>query len=378
MALHGLDYKLCRCVYYHVPIWYMVLHLHSILDNEKAPEAKAPEAIPERKIRNRKDVSVNIIHHFDYQHSFTMVPNQILRDSRLSWGARGLMAFIVNQKPGHSLSRDELVTASPMGRKGLKTLIDELREFGYLEISQSRECGKFGASIMVAKLPSVSHSEPLTGLPSTVAPSTVSEHTPLNTKVINNTNLPPIVPRDTEVAQVTEPLRADALTDCDELGTDSILEIKPDTRQHWRKATEVVQTSNANAPQKPQNAPLSDFEVFWALVPRRVGKKVAERAWRAVERRGESQDAIEGMRAYAAAFAQSGTDMKYVPHPSTWLNRRGWEDDLGAVFPSRKPQMTEWEQKAAQMGYDLPALKNAPQIAAQRFEENRMEITQWN
>ena len=307
-----------------------------------------------------------------------MIPNQILRDSRLSWGARGLMAFIVNQKPGYSLSRDELVTASPMGRKGLKTLIDELRKFGYLEISQSRECGKFGASIMVAKLPSVSHSEPLTGLPSTVAPSTVSEHTPLNTKVINNTNLPPIVPRDVEVAHVTEPLRAGALTDCDELGTDSILEIKPDTQQHWRKATEVVQVSNANTPQKPQNAHLSDFEAFWALVPRRVGKKAAERAWRAVERRGESIEAIEGMREYAVAFEQSGTELKYVPHPSTWLNRRGWEDDLQAVFPSQKPQVTEWEQKAAQMGYDLSALKNAPQIAAQRFEENRKEITQWN
>lgn len=321
---------------------------------------------------------MNIIHHFDYQHSFTMIPNQILRDSRLSWGARGLMAFIVSQKPGYSLSRDELVAVSPMGRKGLKTLIDELREFGYLEISQSRECGKFGASIMVAKLPSVSHSEPLTGLPSTVAPSTVSEHTPLNTKVINNTNLPPIVPRDVEVAQVTEPLRADALADYDDLGTEAIVKIEPDTRQHWRKSNQVVQVSNANTSQKPQNAPPSDFESFWALVPRRVGKKAAERAWRTVERRGESSEAIEGMRAYAQAFAQSGTELKYVPHPSTWLNRRGWEDDLEAVFPSQEPQMTEWEQKATQMGYDLSALKNAPQIAAQHFEENRKEITQWN
>lgn len=321
---------------------------------------------------------MNIIHHFDYQHTFTMVPNQILRDSRLSWGARGLMGFIVSQRAGYSISREELIAASPMGRDGLKSLLDELCGFGYLEISQTREGGKFGASVMIAKLPTVSHSEPLTGLPLTAAPSTENPLTPLNTKVINNTNLPPIVPHDAEVAQVTEPLRADALAVCDELGTDSILEIKPDTQQHWRKATEVVQVSNANTPQKPQNAPLSGFDMFWALVPRRVGKKAAERAWRAVERRGESLEAIEGMRAYAAAFARSDTELKYVPHPSTWLNRRGWEDDLEAVFPSQKPQMTEWEQKATQMGYDLSALKNAPQIAAQRFEENRKEITQWN
>lgn len=321
---------------------------------------------------------MNIIHHFDYQHSFTMVPNQILRDSRLSWGARGLMAFIVSQKPGYSLSRQELIAASPIGRDGLKSLIDELREFGYLEISQSRKGGKFGASVMTTKLPTVSHSEPLTGLPLTAAPSTENPLTPLNTKVINNTNLPPIVPRDAEVAQVTEPLRADALADYDDLGTEAIVKIEHDTQQHWRKAGEVVQVSNANTSQKPQNAPLSDFDTFWALVPRRVGKKAAERVWRAVERRGESQDAIDGMRAYAAAFAQSGTELKYVPHPSTWLNRRGWEDDPEAVFPSQNPQMTEWEQKAAQMGCDLSALKSAQQIAAQRFEENRKEITQWN
>lgn len=321
---------------------------------------------------------MNIIHHFDYQHSFTMIPNQILRDSRLSWGARGLMSFIVSQCAGYSISREELIAASPMGRDGLKSLLDELRGFGYLEISQAREGGKFGASIMIAKLPTVSHSEPLTGLPLTAAPSTENPLTPLNTKVINNTNLPPIVPRNAEVAQVTEPLRADALADYDDLGTEAIVKIEPDTQQHWRKAGEVVQVSNASTHQKPQNAPLSDFDAFWALVPRRVGKKAAERAWRAIERRGESQEVIEGMRAYAAAFAQSGTELKYVPHPSTWLNRRGWEDDIMAVFPSQKPQATEWEQKAAQMGYDLSAIKNAPQIAAQRFEENRKEITQWN
>lgn len=321
---------------------------------------------------------MNIIHHFEFQHSFTMIPNQILRDSRLSWGARGLMAFIVSQKPGYSLSRAELVEMSPVGRDGLKSLLNELQNFGYLEISQSRNGGKFGASVMIAKLPTVSHSEPLTGLSSTVSPLTENPLTPLNTKVINNTNLPPIVPHDVEVVSVTEPLRADALADYDDLGTEAILKIEPDTRQHWRKADEVVQVSNANTHQKPSNAPLSDFETFWALVPRRVGKKAAERAWRAVERRGEALEAIEGMQAYAAAFAQSGTELKYVPHPSTWLNRRGWEDDLEAVFPSQKPQKTEWEQKAAQMGYDLSALKNAPQIAAQRFEEKRKEITQWN
>ena len=316
---------------------------------------------------------MNIIHHFDYQHSFTMVPNQIVEDNRLSWGARGLALRILGMRQGVKISESALLDSAPSGRDALRTLIRELESIGYLKRTRERNSnGTLGGSCYVM------HLAPMTDFPTQAEPTQVFPLTPYNTKVINNTNLPPIVPRNAEVAQVTEPLRADALTVCDELGTDSILEIKPDTQQHWRKSNQVVQVSNANTSQKPQNAPLSDFEVFWALVPRRVGKKAAERAWRAVECRGESFEAIEGMRAYAAAFAQSGTELKYVPHPSTWLNRRGWEDDLGAVFPPQRPQMTEWEQKAAQMGLRLSALKNSPQIDAQRFEENRKEITQWN
>lgn len=316
---------------------------------------------------------MNIIHHFDYQHSFTMVPNQIVEDNRLSWGARGLALRILGMRQGVKISESVLLDSAPSGRDALRTLIRELESIGYLKRTRERNSnGTLGGSCYVM------HLAPMTDLPTQAEPTQVFPLTPYNTKVINNTNLPPIVPRNAEVAQVTEPLRADALTDYDELGTEAIVKIKPDTQQHWRKADKVVQVSNANTSQKPQNAPLSDFDTFWALAPRRVGKKAAERAWRAVERRGESSEAIEGMRAYAAAFAQSGTELKYVPHPSTWLNRRGWEDDLQAVFPSQKPQVTEWEQKAAQMGYDLSALKNAPQIDAQRFEENRKEITQWS
>ncbi len=316
---------------------------------------------------------MNIIHHFDYQHSFTMVPNQIVEDYRLSWGARGLALRILGMRQGVKISESALLDSAPSGRDALRTLIRELESIGYLERTRERNSnGTLGGSCYVM------HLAPMTDFPTQAEPTQVFQLTPLNTKVNNNNNLPPIVPHGDDVACATEPLRADALADYDELGTEALVRIKPDTQQHWRKANNVVQVSNANTSQKPQNAHLSDFDAFWALVPRRVGKKAAERAWRAVERRGESQEAIDGMRAYAQAFAQSGTELKYVPHPSTWLNRRGWEDDLGAVFPSQGQQMTEWEQKATQMGYNLSALKNATQIAAQRFEENRKEITQWN
>lgn len=302
-----------------------------------------------------------------------MVPNQIVEDYRLSWGARGLALRILGMRQGVKISESTLLESAPSGRDALRTLIRELESVGYLKRTRERRSdGTLGGSCYVM------HLAPMTDYPTQVEPTQVFPPTPYNTISNINTINPPIVPHSDEVAHITEPLRADALADYDELGTESLIKPEPGNQQNLEKTNPIVHASNTNAAQEPQNAPVSDFDTFWALVPRRVGKRSAERAWRAVERRGESLEAIDGMRAYAQAYAQSGVDLKYIPHPSTWLNRRGWEDDLAAVFPSQRPQMTEWEQKATQMGYDLSGIKNTQQIAAQRRATDREAITQWS
>lgn len=316
---------------------------------------------------------MNIVHDFNIQSRFTMIPNQIVEDSRLSWGARGLALRILGMRQGVKISESALLESAPSGRDALRTLIRELESVGYLKRARERRSdGTLGGSCYVM------HLAPMTEYPTQVEPTQVSPPSPYNTISYINTTSPPIVPHPDEVAHITEPLRADALAEYDELGTESLIKPEPSAQQNLQKTNLIVQTSSANTDQKPQGAPVSDFDTFWALVPRRVGKRAAERAWRTVERRGESLEAIDGMRAYAQAYAQSGVDLKYIPHPSTWLNRRGWEDDLAAVFPSQRPQVTEWEQKANQMGYDLSALKNTPQIAAQCRAMNQEAITQWS
>lgn len=83
-------------------------------------------------------------------------------------------------------------------------------------------------------------------------------------------------------------------------------------------------------PQPPANGP-PDFDRFWAAYPRKEAKKDARKVWDklrpdpalvarildAVERRKRSDDWLrEGGR--------------FIPHPSTWLNGRRWEDETAA------------------------------------------------
>lgn len=67
------------------------------------------------------------------------------------------------------------------------------------------------------------------------------------------------------------------------------------------------------------------FAAFWAVVPRRVGKGAAEKAWQAATAKAQPEAIIDAMRLYAKS--REGQDEKYTCHPATWLNQRRWEDD---------------------------------------------------
>ncbi|WP_404943622.1 hypothetical protein R1Y13_13520 [Pseudomonas sp. NY8938] len=85
------------------------------------------------------------------------------------------------------------------------------------------------------------------------------------------------------------------------------------------------------------------FDRFWALYPRKVGKAGAEKVWKKLK---VTADLFDRMAASLAAWAVS-TDWtkdggQYIPHASTWLNGKRWEDELpqpagAAPFASRRP-----------------------------------------
>lgn len=70
------------------------------------------------------------------------------------------------------------------------------------------------------------------------------------------------------------------------------------------------------------------FTEFWQLYPRKVGKGTAEKAWVKI-----SPDAELTATILKAIGAQCATEQwlkdggKFIPHPTTWLNRKGWLDE---------------------------------------------------
>lgn len=89
--------------------------------------------------------------------------------------------------------------------------------------------------------------------------------------------------------------------------------------------------------QKPYKSPLPPegevwWEEFWNTYPRKVAKPDALRAFaKALERAASFEAIMAGLRRHLPC--EQWKDQTKIPHPATWLNRDGWNDEV-AVPPA--------------------------------------------
>lgn len=68
-----------------------------------------------------------------------------------------------------------------------------------------------------------------------------------------------------------------------------------------------------------------DFSEFWRAYPRRVAKQAALKAWQKMNTE-EKREAISVLPAHRLNW--NGKEVEFLPHASTWLHGRRWEDEL--------------------------------------------------
>ena len=96
------------------------------------------------------------------------------------------------------------------------------------------------------------------------------------------------------------------------------------------------------------------FNAFWEQTWRRGNKKAAFAAWEAIEDEDMNAIVVAAGR-WKVAFARR--EGGYVPHVSTWLNARGWEDDLDAELAKAKGDERQVGKTAPKPTVDQEAAK---------------------
>lgn len=134
-------------------------------------------------MRNRNE-SNTIIRTNKRENPYVMIDKYGLNDERLSWKAKGLLAYLLSKPDDWQVYERDIIKRSTDGRDAVRTALRELEACGYLSRRQIRsESGSFGhMEYVVYERPfieentadgkSVHGSEPQTENPSTVNPIT--------------------------------------------------------------------------------------------------------------------------------------------------------------------------------------------------------------
>jgi hypothetical protein len=121
--------------------------------------------------------------HHSFDDHFTQIPNDWVRDSRLSLKARGLLAMLMSHRQGWSLSIASIANNSQEGKDAIRSAITELEELGYLSRDQINENGRFGEAVWITQDPA---DLPSSGFPPSDNPPTKNNN--LKEEQVKNTN----------------------------------------------------------------------------------------------------------------------------------------------------------------------------------------------
>jgi hypothetical protein len=110
--------------------------------------------------------------------NFTIISNNWLRDERLTFKARGLLAYIESHEVKWKINVSWLVAHSVEGKEAIRSAIAELELLGYLKREQENQGGRFGEVTYTTQ-------EPVTDLPLPENP--LAENPPLKKTINKNT-----------------------------------------------------------------------------------------------------------------------------------------------------------------------------------------------
>lgn len=82
-----------------------------------------------------------------YSNNFTITPNHIINDEKISLKAKGLYLYLISKPDNWAFSADRIAKESKDGEDSVKSALKELEKHGYLVRTQNNKKGYFGSMI---------------------------------------------------------------------------------------------------------------------------------------------------------------------------------------------------------------------------------------
>jgi hypothetical protein len=206
--------------------------------------------------------------HHNFDDKYAQIPNNFLRDSRLSLKAIGLLAQLMSHSPGWNVSIRTLALSNKVSRDQITSAMKELEKYGYISRSQERDGSRFAEAVYTTR-------DPFT---------------------------------DAELSAAELPLTEKSATE------------KPTTKN-------TISKEQQSKEKQTKNEYDDSFELFWKAYPRKENKPKAAKEFAKLV---ADKDLL--MKQLAVWLVHPlKADRGYWPHAERWLRDRRFDDELPSV-----------------------------------------------
>ncbi|WP_337448874.1 helix-turn-helix domain-containing protein [Corynebacterium pseudokroppenstedtii] len=271
---------------------------------------------------------------------FTLIPNSVSRSTDLPARAKAVYIFMRSHRDGWNITTTSVAHALGMNKDTVASAINDLIESGHMRrIEKRSEGGTFAGWDY----------EILSGR------ATVSEKTGSG---------------DFTVSEKTGPGKT---------GPGKSGCIRRLSSKKTKEITSLSQEDHAQTSGSSERESRSDrFDEFWDAYPRKVGKKKARAKFAAaVKAAGDAQRVIDGAQRLAAD--PNLPEKRFIPHPTTWLERGGWDDEplparsLPRQVPQRKTEAEQWDDVRRELQQQREMRNQATIVDGEVLDQQEIE-----
>ena len=290
--------------------------------------------------------------------NFVMIHNAALADERLSYKARGLLAYMLSRPPGWTTSAERLAAKAKDGRDSVRSGLRELESLGYLHRERSHDdAGKWSHNQIVTDEPIMTNAGTIDGF-SVDGKTDDGEAVDISKTEINKTD-----PNKTDPQQVLQDISSTSPAEIPEIASDYLtpggLELAmPIINSAGLDLNEVIQHFHESkfyhgipryeyfqhwvrmeATCKREGKPLPGitviptpkdvdeaFEMFWSAYPKKERRPIALAAFKAAVKKEHPVTIIRGAMNYARKMERDHKEDQFIAGPSAWLNDERWTD----------------------------------------------------
>ena len=210
--------------------------------------------------------------------NFTVLPNALLNDDRVSGEGLALMVYLLSKPPSWQLSPTDIRKRFKWGRDKAYKVIADLTECGYIVKDAKRDGGRFNAHVyFIYDTPQIS---PLPEKPDTEKPDPVNQDTIKNRETIHISTI-----------ERTDSNKGD----------------------EW-------------------------FDKFWAVVAHKQAKPQCKAKFLRACKQTDPQTIINAYKGQLQSHQSKGKGVEYFRRPLTWLNQEAWLDPIEAKDFAHDPQ----------------------------------------